>query len=148
MPPSTSATLLRENALSTSPMIHIIVPFWFSIRNSFQASYPFLNVKGHSWSFGVPCFSLWLPWPSGLCLLLHHSLSDGAVTFLHSFPQSFYLCMSPGPVKQASEVKLNISCPMVGKPLIPQTATKEQDGLPWGQEHTFSYLARPPGVCQ
>ena len=61
-----------------------------------------LTSLGHSWSPGVPCLSLWSPWPSGLCFLLYHSLDDGAVTFLHGFPQSFYLCGSPGPIEWAS----------------------------------------------
>ena len=88
MPPSTSAIPLWVDALLTSSAVCIITPFWFPIRDSLQASYPLLDVIGHSLSLRASCFSLWLPWPSCLHFLLYHSPSDGVVTFLYILPQT------------------------------------------------------------
>ena len=87
------------------------------------------------------------PWPSGLCPLLHHSFEDGTLT-LHSFPQSFYLHCSPSPVEQASQAKLSVPCAAKGKSLIFGMHTKEQDGLLWGQDHSFSYPVFQTGFLQ
>ena len=127
------------------PYLHFILA---PVGGSPKASHPLLNVIGHSRCPWVPCFSPWLPWPSGFHFLFYHSLNDGTATFLHGFPWNFYLCGSPGPIKRASSSKLNISCPVIGKPLISGVPAEDKYGLPWRQDHTFSYLVFQPGLLE
>ena len=96
MPLLTLASLLWVDAMSTNPMVHIIIPFWFPFRGSLQALYPLFDVIGHSWCLGVPCFSLWLPGP--LAFIFFSTTASVVV----QQPSSFYLCRSPGLVEQAS----------------------------------------------
>ena len=90
------------NTPSIGSVVHIIISFWLPIWGSLKASHPLFNAIDCSWSFGGLCLSPWSPWPSGLHVLLYHRPNNGMATFLHGFPQRFYLCGSPSLIKWAS----------------------------------------------
>ena len=131
MLPSTSAPLLQVATPSISSTVCIIIPF---------------NVIGHSWSLGVLCPSLWSPWSPGLHFLFYHSLNDGIVTFLHGFSQVLLPVWVSEPSWMGLLSQIQHFLPCKGEPLVPGVSTKEQDGLPWRQDHAFSYLVFQPGL--
>ena len=132
-PPLTSAHPLWVDATSISSRV---ILFGLPIRDSLLALHPLLNVIGHTWSLGVPCFSPWVPWPSGLHFLLYHSLKDGVATFLYGFPQGFSLCRSPSQLNGPPKPNSTFHALQYGSPSFLECLLKNR------------FPARLLGVCQ
>ena len=85
------------------------------------------NHQCYRWQLRI----MWLPMtlgaprPSGLHFLVHDSIHNSLVTFLHSCYSCFYLCSSPDPTNWAPQAELNVMCIAIEEPLPEQGPSKE-----------------------
>ena len=75
--------------------------------------------------------------PPGLHLLLHDSICNSSIAFLHHICSHFHLCFSMGPVNWTCQAESNIPCTCIWGPLFAQSSSREQDYFPWCQDHGF-----------
>ena len=123
----------------TSSAVHIIILFWLPIRVSLQALYPLLDVIGYSWNPGVPYSSSWLPWLTASVMAWQPSCT----VFLKA---SICACLPAQLNRFPSQTQHFLPCSR--ESLIPIESTKEHDGLPWRQDHGFSYPISWPGLLE
>ena len=131
--PSASITPLISMSMNVTSFSHL--PIRCSLA---QASHPNINVTGSSHGPDASPQPLGVPWPSGLSFLLHDSIHNSSVAFLHSVCSCFYLCSFSSQINWTPQSQFNILCISIGKLLFAQVPSKIQDCLPQCQDHSFS----------
>ena len=130
LPHSTECWVQASLVLLTFPIGHSLI----------QASHPIIYITGASWG---PDGSPW-PWGApqapGLHFLLHDSICNGLNAFLHCICGCFHLHCSTGPTNWTCQAESNAPCTGIWELLFAQSSSKEQDGFPRCQDHSFSDL--------
>ena len=80
----------------------------------------------------------------GLCPLLHDCICNSSHAFLHCICSHFHLHHSPSPINWTCKAEFSVPCACIEEPFCMQSSSKEQDGLPWGQDHSLGICSSRP----